>query len=801
MKARHVLLWLAGGAAGALLLAWGHPRVFRYLPRDWQVNRQEATEIALERLRDLGEPVPDGFTVAWLEDEGAIERRLQLAGVPPAALGEALHQVAYWSVRVYPQRARPNEWAYRAEVGFDGRVMALRWRQDPDAGGGRIDAASARARADEFLAAQGQPLAQFGEPEIRAQDLAQRTDTTLRYLYRDQPLAAAGVKTGMQVVFAGDRLAGFEYFFDDPRRAEITTEMQGSVFLGNLRFGFLILMLPLVALPFLRRYHAGEVGVKRGLQIMGVIVAAGILFMPLTAKAATEGMNWGPLGRAQLPWIWGAQFVVIYFIPVALIAFLSWSTGESLCRERWGHKLAAFDAAARGRIGNATVARAALRGSAAGLMLAGGTFVLAAALARTGVTALSGFNLGPWWPSAAWPALAALLFTGIHVVYGELFGRLFLVAGASRRRRPALWIGLATLLAAALLWDAPVSVMHVGWTLVFSILGAATLAFLFLRYDLLTTMVASFACATSVSSVLFVGAQDPWLQFQGCVLLLGGFVPLILAVRHLASDREFVYHYDDIPPHVRRIAERERQRVELETARSIQSSILPQLPPRLQGVDLAHAYLPATEVGGDFYDVLALEDGRLAVAVGDVAGHGVSSGLVMSMAKSALAVQVSFQPEVGAVFGTLNRMVYQTARKRMLATLCYALLDPRRRELRYASAGHLFPYRVSKEGRVEGLESISYPLGVRAELPVQDRLARLDAGDYLVLYSDGVIEARRDGSDELFGFQRLEESLERHAGGGVEALRDGVLADLERFTGDAPREDDLTLLVLRLPAA
>ena len=265
-------------------------------------------------------------------------------------------------------------------------------------------------------------------------------------------------------------------------------------------------------------------------------------------------------------------------------------------------------------------------------------------------------------------------------------------------------------------------------------------------------------------------------------MLAGGFLPFLATLRFLASDREFVYLYEDIPPHVRRIAERERQRVELETARSIQSSILPQLPPRLQGVDLAHAYLPATEVGGDFYDVLALEDGRLALAVGDVAGHGVSSGLVMSMAKSALAVQVTFDPDVGAVFSTLNRLVYQTARKRMLATLCYALLDAPRRELRYASAGHLFPYRVSKEGRVEGLESISYPLGVRAELPVQERLARLEAGDYLVLYSDGIIEAHRDGSDDLFGFQRLEESLSRHAGGGVEALRDGVLGDLERFT-------------------
>jgi sigma-B regulation protein RsbU (phosphoserine phosphatase) len=216
-------------------------------------------------------------------------------------------------------------------------------------------------------------------------------------------------------------------------------------------------------------------------------------------------------------------------------------------------------------------------------------------------------------------------------------------------------------------------------------------------------------------------------------------------------------------------------------------------------VDIAHAYLPASEVGGDFYDVLALEDGRLAVAVGDVAGHGVSSGLVMSMAKSALAVQVTFDPEVAAVFNTLNRTVYQSARKRLLTTLCYAVIDPRRLEMVYASAGHLHPYRISATGQVEPLESIAYPLGVRGALLIEARTARLQPGDTLFLFSDGVVEARREGSDEMFGFERLEASLSRHVGRGPEGTRDGVLADVARFTASAPREDDQTILVLRLP--
>ena len=100
---------------------------------------------------------------------------------------------------------------------------------------------------------------------------------------------------------------------------------------------------------------------------------------------------------------------------------------------------------------------------------------------------------------------------------------------------------------------------------------------------------------------------------------------------------------------------------------------------------------------------------------------------------------------------------------------------------------------------MEALESIAYPLGVRPTIEVTPRTARLESGDLVVLFSDGVVEARPEESEDLYGFERLEQSLARHAGKGAIAVRNGVLADLARHVGDAPREDDLTLLVLRVP--
>ena len=174
--------------------------------------------------------------------------------------------------------------------------------------------------------------------------------------------------------------------------------------------------------------------------------------------------------------------------------------------------------------------------------------------------------------------------------------------------------------------------------------------------------------------------------------------------------------------------------------------------------------------------------------------------LVMSMVKSALSVQVTFDPDVQAVMTSLNRMVYQSARRRMLTTLSYAVLDPDSRRLVYASAGHIFPLRVTAQGRVYELEAGQYPLGVRPEFESRVHVEQLEPGDAVVLLSDGIVERTPEHDHEPFGFDRLRTSLERSAGRSAKEMIRSVLRDLEDHTGQHPREDDVTLLVLKLPA-
>jgi hypothetical protein len=798
---RFVLMWVGVGVIAALVVAWAFPRAYPLFPKEWQISKQEAELIGLERLRDLGEPPEDPYVITRQDEAGALEHRLQtlLPSLDSQAVLEShlAQSLLTWEVTVWEGSARAQEWSYHARVTPAGEVTELLRRIPPNQETGSISEVEAEEMAEIFLHEQGIDLGEFQAPEARTRELQGRTDLFLRYRHREA-LLGPDYPYGLEVAFAGDRLAGYSRYFDDPELATIRSSFQPIQLLVQAKIFLPLILLPLVAIPFVRRYHAGEIGVRRGLQISALVFACGLISMVWSAEDASAAAFIGVLTRQQATLVAGLQMVTLLFFPMGLLSFLSYSVGESLTREKNGHRLAAFDALFQGQWANATFARASLRGLVSGLVVTAVLWSLLAALRSQGVWAYGWLLVGPWWESSRWFSVPLLTFATAFALYAGLFGRLFLVS--FWEKLAGLWAGIvASLVVTVILFFGSAYVYPFSWNFLIWLVPPVMYIVLFLRYGIFTSILANLTASVVMSVAPFLGAPDASIQVQASLALFVVALPLIISARSLLSDEEFVYRYEDVPPHVRRIAERERQRVELETARGIQASILPDLPPQLNGVQMSHRYLPATEVGGDFYDVLALEDGRLAVAVGDVAGHGVSSGLVMSMAKSALTVQVTFNPEVEAVFATLNRMVYQSARRRLLATLCYALIDPERHEMFYASAGHLFPYRLSLEGDVQALESVSYPLGVRETLEVRVRAAKLESGDVLFLFSDGVVEARADNSEELFGFDRLEESLSRLAGCGVEQICQGVLGDLEAFTRGAPREDDLTLVVLQIP--
>jgi phosphoserine phosphatase RsbU/P len=276
---------------------------------------------------------------------------------------------------------------------------------------------------------------------------------------------------------------------------------------------------------------------------------------------------------------------------------------------------------------------------------------------------------------------------------------------------------------------------------------------------------------------------------------------LVFAAVALLTRREVAYRYEDLAPHVKRIVERERVKAEIDAANRIQAALLPIRAPDLAGVSVASHYRAATEIGGDYFDFLPQPSGEVGIAFGDVSGHGLTSGIVMAMAKSALMVQVNVDPSPRTVLNVLNEIVIKTAPKRILMTFFFGLLNPATQRLRFSSAGHLDPYAYrARTQKLEALSSWGFPLGVRRRDPFREHVVDFSPGDRLILYSDGLIEAL-DDQGEPFGFDRFERVLLDACHLSAENIKKSLLGSIRKFTRNRPPEDDQTLVVVSFDGA
>jgi serine phosphatase RsbU (regulator of sigma subunit)/anti-sigma regulatory factor (Ser/Thr protein kinase) len=235
---------------------------------------------------------------------------------------------------------------------------------------------------------------------------------------------------------------------------------------------------------------------------------------------------------------------------------------------------------------------------------------------------------------------------------------------------------------------------------------------------------------------------------------------------------------------------------ELGTARSIQHALLPKDLPKLEGWKIAYHYQPAREVGGDFYDFLRLGDGRVGLVIGDVSGKGIAAALVMANTQSVLrAVARRGDIAPGQVLAEANEVLYAYIPAGTFVTCFYGVLDPESGRLVYANAGH-DPPCGRRERRVDELRARGMPLGLMPNMFYEEKEAVLAAGDDLLLYSDGLVEAH-DPEGEMFGFARLRKLTSVYGADGGEDLVGFLLAELTSFTGeDREQEDDITLVTL-----
>jgi serine phosphatase RsbU (regulator of sigma subunit) len=260
------------------------------------------------------------------------------------------------------------------------------------------------------------------------------------------------------------------------------------------------------------------------------------------------------------------------------------------------------------------------------------------------------------------------------------------------------------------------------------------------------------------------------------------------------KNQELAQAYRELQAAQATLVEKERLERELELARQLQQSILPHEFPNLPGFSCTARSRPARVVGGDFYDVLHLPDGRLGLIVGDVAGKGMPAAFIMATTRSFLRATAQQWVSPGRVLEQVNDLLCPDMPHGMFVTCLCAVLDVGSGRLHYANAGQTLPYRLM-DGRVIELEATGMPLGLVVGTRYDEKETTIAPGESLVCYTDGIVEAHNP-QRQMFGFPRLEALVASHGGG--PALIEFLLADLEAFTGtEWEQEDDVTLVVLQ----
>jgi serine phosphatase RsbU (regulator of sigma subunit) len=248
-------------------------------------------------------------------------------------------------------------------------------------------------------------------------------------------------------------------------------------------------------------------------------------------------------------------------------------------------------------------------------------------------------------------------------------------------------------------------------------------------------------------------------------------------------------------------AEKQHLEQELKVARDIQKSLLPSFCPFVPGFELAADWRSASEVSGDFYDFVTLAGGKLGLLIADVSDKGVPAALFMALSRSLVRSGVIGASGPSEGLRRANTWIIKDSQSDMFVTLFYGVLDPAARTLIYANAGHNPPllYRAAS-GTIESLAAKGIVLGVLPEIELEERQVTMVPGDLLVLYTDGVTEAINE-HEEAFGEERLIQAVRQHhdleAREVIAQIRAAVLA----FTGDRPRFDDATLVVLKCRGA
>ena len=236
------------------------------------------------------------------------------------------------------------------------------------------------------------------------------------------------------------------------------------------------------------------------------------------------------------------------------------------------------------------------------------------------------------------------------------------------------------------------------------------------------------------------------------------------------------------------------EREEFEEARAVGAALLPRTIPEIPGLEISTTSQPLRTLGGDYFDVLELGDGKLAICIADVIGKGVPAALLMSNVQATVRTLASDSLPPAELVARLNQSVHRNTTPGKFVTFCYCVLDPATRQIIYTNAGHCAPILVRASGEVVRLDASGAVLGVFPNWLYEQATVALEPGDRLVLFTDGVTEASNSREEE-FGEERLAQLMSALRDRGAYELKNRILQTVSSFTAGRA-QDDATVVVV-----
>jgi len=246
-----------------------------------------------------------------------------------------------------------------------------------------------------------------------------------------------------------------------------------------------------------------------------------------------------------------------------------------------------------------------------------------------------------------------------------------------------------------------------------------------------------------------------------------------------------------------KVSENERRMDrEMKIAREIQRQLMPDEIPAVHPLTIAVAFKPVAHLGGDLYDFIEFDDGRLAIVVGDVAGKGAPAALYAALSSGIIRTRATRKYPPGQMLELVNKTLYERPIESQYCALTYAIYDPQTRKIVLANSGLPYPLLL-REGSPRFLDLAGIPVGLFADSKYQELELELRAGDVLAFYTDGLVEARNE-SNEDFGLKRLAQIVHEHRQESVEDIVNAVTLAADNFIGSVPLHDDRTLIVVKM---